>query len=103
MLNERKTVPQEEQETIINLSPGDKGRAIAYTCVPNMVKRLYQYASDYPGQVQILADDGYGVDASIPASWVTVKPRKKREMSEEQRQAAVARLAAARERKKNDP
>lgn len=103
MLNERKTVPQEEQETIINLSPADKGKAIVYTCVPNMVKRLYQYAGEYPGQVKVIADDGYGVDASIPAGWVTVKPRKKREMSEEQRQAAVARLAAARERKKNDP
>ena len=102
MLKERKRVSLEEQETTITLSPGDKNAAMVYTCVPHMIKRIYQYARDYPDQVMIYADDGYGVDAELPASWGSLKPRRKRTMSDEQKQAAAARLAAARERKKHD-
>ena len=81
MLKERKRVSLEEQETTITLSPGDKNAAMVYTCVPHMNKRIYQYARDYPDQVMIYADDGYGVDAELPASWVSLKPRRKRNPS----------------------
>lgn len=99
MLKDRMSVSLEEQETNITLSPMDKGTALIYTCVPNVIRWLYKWADEYPDQVVIRKDDGWGVDAEIPAEWVSFKPRKKRVMSEEQRAAAAARLAAARERK----
>ena len=100
MIKERVSVPFEEQETNITICPIDKNIASVYTCVPNMIRRLYKYAVDYPEQVDVISDDGYGVMVEMPSSWVSVKPYKKRIMTEEQKQAAAARLAASREKRK---
>lgn len=101
MLKDRMSVPPEEQETSIIICPIDKDTASVYTSTPAMIRKIYKWADEYPDQVKIISDDGYGVIVEVPVSWASLKPYKKRVMTEEQKQAAAARLAALRERKKS--
>ena len=87
----RTRVSLEEQETTINLAPLDIA-ATVYSSDPAVVKRLYSYAQDYPEQCMISRDDGYGVICELPKDWISYKPRKKRQLSENQRQAAIKNL-----------
>ena len=99
MIPPRKSVSMEEQETNITLCPLDED-ATVYSCVPAVVKRIYKYAAEYPDKCRIDHDDGYGVICYVPPDWISFKPRKKRQMTEEQRAASAARLAAMREAKR---
>lgn len=66
-----------------------------------LVKQLLKYANDYPDEVQIIKenDDGY-VYAHVPYNWFRcIKPPTKRELTDEQREAARERLLKAREKK----
>lgn len=99
MVKDRMSVPLEEQETNVTLCPINREVAEVYTSTPNMIKKLYKWADEYPDQVEIISDDGWGINVEVPSSWVTLKPYKKRFMSEEQKKAAAARLAAIREKR----
>ena len=94
----RLSVPIAEQETIINLGSGDQ-QACIYTTDPVVIRRLYKWAEEYP-QIELIRDDGYGVDAFVPKEWISYKPRKKRTMTEEQKAANAERLRLKREAKK---
>jgi len=96
----RKSVPLDEQETSISIVPDDD-QAIVYSSVPTTVRRLYKYAEEHPDECKITNDDGYGCVCSMPVDWIRYQPRKKREMTEEQKAVAAARLRSAREAKKN--
>lgn len=99
---ERKSVPLLEQETTIGLDPVNRDQASVYSSVPAMINSLYKYKKKYPDLVVIEKDDGYGVQALVPASWVSCKPRKKRVLSDEQKARAAENLRKAREAKEND-
>ena len=63
-----------------------------YSDDPKWVNRIRQLASDN-ADVQIVNDDGDGVLAHCPVSWFKPpKPPIKRNMTDEQRQAAAERM-----------
>ena len=63
-----------------------------YSDDPKWVNRIRQLASDN-ADVQIVSDDGDGVLAHCPVSWFKPpKPPIKRNMTDEQRQAAAERM-----------
>ena len=85
-----------EQETVIVIDPVTK-RASVYSCIPNTVKKLYEYAEHE--DVKIDMDNEYGLTINVPMKWIKVKPPIKRIISEEQRAASAERLAKARTKK----
>ena len=92
-----KKVLREEQETSISMTPDDN-KAFVYSSDPMVVRRLLKYLSEYPDVCRLEIRDGCGVAITMPKDWVIYKPRKKRVLSEEQRQLAAERLANVRER-----
>lgn len=93
----RKRISLDEQETSFSLSPVDKDMFV-YSCVPGMIKKIYQYAEKYPDQCRIDNDDGYGVCCYVPVDWLTFRPKKKRVMTDEQKAAARERLMNLRQK-----
>ena len=89
----------EEQETTINVFPkAVSDRALVFTCIPNMVKRIKKLHDDYPDDVILNEGDGF-VDASVPRGWVKIQPKRKCTLTEEQKRANADRLAALRSKK----
>lgn len=89
------SIPMEEQELHINYSPVEMDKLCeVYTTIPWMMKYLEKMVKNHPNECQLIKDDQYSYTARIP--FKLVKPRNPRQMSEEQRQAAAVRLAAAR-------
>lgn len=88
-------------ETSINRMVGDKFCSV-YTGEKKFVEELRQYAKKYPNDVKIKSlGDGF-IEAEVPFSWFKfVRPKRKYNMSDEQRQAAAERLAKAKEQKKS--
>lgn len=67
-----------------------------------LVNQLRKYAKEYPDEVQIIKEneDGY-VYAHISYNWFKgIRPPVKRNLTDEQREAAKERLKKAREKKK---
>lgn len=61
----------------------------------SMVRKLKE---KHPGEVQIVAENSDGtLLARMPYSWMRITPKRKVNMSEEQRAAAAQRLKAAKE------
>ena len=66
------------------------------------INKILKYAESHPGEVRIQCrpEDNFGeLVAYIPKSWLKVSPPRKREMTDEQREEAAKRLAAARSKK----
>lgn len=89
------SISQIEQETVIVVDPTKK-RASVYSCIPNMVKKLYEYAEHE--DVKIDMDNEYGLTINVPMNWVKIRPPIKRVYSEEQRAAIAENLAKARKK-----
>ena len=68
------------------------------------VNKIEKYARDYPDDIQILERNADGsIFAHVPASWFKLSPpRKGRDISEEEREAAAERLRMGREKKRQD-
>lgn len=97
----RNGIPLEEQETVIVMNPKQvSDTAEIYTCMPNMLKRIRKMAESRPDCVRIKRDDGDALFADVARSCIKISP--KRQLSNEQRQAAAARLEKARSML-NDP
>ena len=63
------------------------------------INKILKLAEEYPDQVeiQVLPENNQGmILAHIPKGWFKLNPPRKREMTEEQREAAAKRLAEAR-------
>ena len=87
-------------ETSINRMVGDKFCSV-YTGEKKFVEELRQYAKEYPKDVKIKFLNGGFIEAEVPFSWFKfVRPKRRYNMSEEQRQAAAERLAKGKEQKK---
>jgi len=64
-----------------------------------MVQRLLKLQEEYPDEVAVIEGDGY-IDATVPREWIKIQPKRKSNMTEEQKQASIDRLAAYRAAKK---
>lgn len=90
-------ISKEEQETSIILDPLTK-KAIVYSCMPTMIKRLESFREDE--EAEIIRDDMYGITIQVPMKWIKISKPQKREYSEEQRNILRERLKKARANKK---
>lgn len=66
------------------------------------INKILKLHEQYPDQVeiQVLPENNQGmILAHIPKGWFKLTPPRKREMTEEQREAAVKRLADARSKR----
>ena len=89
------------QENVIQWYTGYKTATSSFT-QKKYINRVRKLAEEYPKEVRIVAENSDGsICARFPLSWVKISPpRKPREMTEEQRAAAVERLKLARQKKK---
>lgn len=85
------------RETDIEYIVGDSTLTV-YTAEQKHVRRIKQYASEYPDDVIISKENEDGsIVARMPAEWFRLpKPPKKMNFTDEQRRAVAERLAAHR-------
>lgn len=92
--------PIDEQETHINIDYSTR-RAYVYTSKAGVARRLLDLYSEHgEGEVVVEHSDKFGLEVSVPMDWISIKPRKKYAISEEQLRIRTERLAAARKAKK---
>lgn len=90
-------------ENCIEWLRGQKEVTVQLAAHSKLCNKIERYAEEFPDEVKIVGRNGdTSVIAHIPLSYVHLTRPPKREMSDEQRQAAVERLAKAREAKKED-
>lgn len=92
----------EIQENVIEFYTGDKFASCTFTNRKhiNRIKKLHE---EKPAEFQAYIENNDGsVWAKIPLSWVKINPGAKREMTEEQKEAARERLAVARAKMKGE-
>lgn len=98
----KKSYSFDEQETTINMFPANVSKTSeVFSCIPVMMNRLRKLAVDYPSDVA-LRDNEDCVFATVPSSWIKIAPKRKSNMTEEQRQANKERLIRYMEAKRND-
>ena len=90
------------RETCVEYIAGEKTLTWC-SSEPKYMNRIRTLAVERPEEVRVVTDDEYGVCAHVPISWVRAPvPKRKREMTVEQRAAAAERLARARKEKMSD-
>ena len=89
-------------ETAIERVQGDD-YCLVYTGERKFINQLLEFQQEYPNEIQLKDyGDGY-LSAHVPYNWFRfIKPPTKRNMTEEQRQAASERMKKAREQKGKD-
>ena len=99
----------DEQETTINMFPAVVSKtAEIYTCIPNMVEKIRKLAKEYPESVAILdtGEDPFDISgyvrATVPREWVKIQPKRKCNMTPEQKQALVDRMNAGKAKKEEN-
>ena len=93
---EKIPVSKSEQETVIVVDP-ETERARIYSCVPSMMRRM-KTALENPEAV-LIADDKYGIQISVPMTWIKLSKPQKKTLSEERREALRNRMTKVREMK----
>lgn len=88
----------DEQETSINLDYTAK-RAYVYTSRIAVARKLNDMLLNHPDEASIVHVDQYGYEIAVPMSWIVIRPKTKRNISEERRSELAQKLAAAREAK----
>ena len=86
------TVPRDEQETTAVIDHKEK-HVLLYSCHPATVEKMRKWASEYADAVQIRSYDQYGINLTVPVSWMKIKPP--RQYTEAQKQAMRDRLKNA--------
>ncbi len=86
-----------EQETIIRYDREDK-MATVYSCDPKMRRRMKEYLEKYPDVVLQESHDDVSDTYKVPKAYlsVSVRPRKKRVLTEEERNVLTERLNQSR-------
>lgn len=84
-----------ERETIITYNNAE-GEASIFTLNQSMRRKVIQLAEEYPDDVKILHQAEDMVDATVPKSWVKIRPPRK--LTDEQRKALVERGRALAEK-----
>lgn len=89
----------DDQETTINMYPASVSKtAEVYTCIPAMMQRLINLQKEYPSEVAIIDGNGY-IDATVPRDWIKIQPKRRCNMTDEQRRKAAERLNKAKKDK----
>ena len=86
------------KETGVNFT-SDEHCATFFSSERKWINKLLALSSQYPDDVQIVycPEDNHGMlVAHIPKTYLKISPPRKREMTDEQREAAAVRLAEAR-------
>lgn len=77
----------ESKENAIEFLYGDK-QATGTFCSPKFVNRLKKLAENNPDECKIVAENEDGsIVAHFPVKWVKVSPPRKRDMTEEEKDA----------------
>lgn len=84
-----------ERETIMTYNNAE-GEANVYTLNLSMRRKILQLATEYPDEVKILHQAEDMVEATVPKSWVKIRPPRK--LTDEQREALVERGRALAEK-----
>lgn len=85
------TVSRDEQETTAVIDHKMK-HVLLYSCHPATVEKMRQWACKYD-EVTLRGYDQYGINLTVPVSWVKIKPP--RQYTEAQKQAMRDRLKNA--------
>ena len=95
------SIPLAEQEMHINYCPYEMGKNCEiYTTIPWLMKNLEKLVNDNPDTCSVVTDDQYSYTVSIPYKFI--KPRRPRQMTQEQIDVATQRLAELRARGDHD-
>ena len=87
-----------ERETSIDFM-ADENFMIVYTCEKKYIRKLEELKEQYPKKVKVIQQEEDCISVKCPKSWFKFpKPKAKRTLTEEQRQAAVDRMRKAREK-----
>ena len=87
----------EEQETTINLDYAEK-KAYVYTSRIGVAKKLIDMCAEHKDETFVQNINEYGLQIQVPLDWIVIRPKTKRNLSEEQRKKLAERLAANRVR-----
>lgn len=85
------------KENVIEWITGDECKIVTVSASQQkLINAIKKYAEQRPDECQITAlnDDG-SIVAHVPTSWVTVRPPRKMNYTEEQKQERVAKMKAA--------
>lgn len=88
------SIPVDEQETVINIDYLD-GIAYVYSNNKPMMRRLEKMKTEYEDEVSVEKQDASCIMVKVPVDWIKIRPKIKREMTEEQKEKMreVARIA----------
>lgn len=90
---------KEEQETVVCIEYFPT-KIYVYSSKPSIVRKIKGWLRDYPDEVSLFHEDDYGAEVIVPASWVKIRPVKKR--SEAWKEEACKRLKQAKQKQKGD-
>jgi hypothetical protein len=90
------------RETTYNHIYGDKYSMFS-SSEPKWVNKFNKWLLDYPDLVKLIHrnDDG-SILGEIPVEWISIRPKHKRQMTEEQKQALIERGRKLAELKKSN-
>lgn len=87
-----------ERETSIDFM-ADENFMIVYTREKKYIRKLEELKEQYPKKVKVIQQEEDCISVKCPKAWFKFpKPKAKRTLTEEQRQAAVDRMRKAREK-----
>lgn len=69
-----------------------------YSSEQKWINRINKLKSEKPDDVEILNRDDGSILVHVPASWVKISPKVQRNLTDEQREALKATLAAGRQK-----
>ena len=82
-----------EQETILNFNEEEKTASV-YTHNKALQRKVQKLVEKRPEECKLdgVSHDGQAVSFIVPKSWIKVSPPRKRQLTDEQRNAAAERL-----------
>ena len=85
----------EFNETAIDHYNGEKFAGVS-TGERSLILRLNKLAEQYPGDVKIVAVNREGMYYKVPWRWISIRPPRKMNLTDEQRAALAERLHSSR-------
>lgn len=87
----------EEKETIISYNQAESTASV-FTFEPRKIRALRKCAEDHPEECKIVREGPEeAVEFEVPKKWIKVKPPKKLDLTEEQREVLRERMKRIRE------
>lgn len=81
----------------------DDDRATLSLSQRRVISKIEKYAKQYPDECEITARNNDGsICAHVPVSWIKISPKKKKQLTDEQRTAIGQRLVGQKRNKLNN-